>query len=109
MSTAIRRAPAHRLAMVRRERLLRHACGATNAPLRVDDCQFALGFESANLRKNCRPPRRRSDTLPLLRLRSGFPQRAFTAAAIAGVPTFTLICFGFVSSRFGMCSVSAPF
>jgi hypothetical protein len=44
----------------------------------------------------------------LLRLRPGFPQ-ALAAAAIAGVPTFTLICFGFVSSRFGMCSVSAPF
>src|SRR5271157_1111743 len=25
---------------------------STNAPLRVDDCQFALGFESANLREN---------------------------------------------------------
>jgi hypothetical protein len=41
--------------------------------------------------------------------RSGFPQAAFAFAAIAGVTTFTLICFGFVSSRFGMCSVSAPF
>jgi hypothetical protein len=48
----------------------------------------------------------------LLRLRSGFPQAAcaaFAATAIAGVTTLTLICFGFVSSRFGMCSVSAPF
>jgi len=46
-----------------------------------------------------------------LRLRSGFPQAALALAAIAiaGVTTFTLICFGFVSSRFGMCSVSAPF
>jgi len=48
----------------------------------------------------------------LFRLRSGFPQAAcaaFAATAIAGVTTFTLICFGFVSSRFGMCNVSAPF
>jgi hypothetical protein len=35
-------------------------CGGTHAPLRVNDCQFALGFESANLRKNRRPQRRRS-------------------------------------------------
>ena len=39
-------------ALVPREPVLRHERGATNAPLRVDDCQFALGFESANLRKN---------------------------------------------------------
>jgi len=47
----------------------------------------------------------------LLRLRSGIPQAAFALAvtAIAGVTTLTLICFGFVSSRFGMCNVSAPF
>jgi hypothetical protein len=32
--------------------VFRHECGATNAPLRVNDCQFALGFRSANLRKN---------------------------------------------------------
>jgi len=38
---------------------------------------------------------------------SGSPQRA--AAAMAGVPTFTLICFGFASSRFGMLSISTPF
>jgi len=38
--------------MVQRERVFRHECGATHAPLRVDDCQFALGFESANLKKN---------------------------------------------------------
>ena len=46
-----------------------------------------------------------------LRVRSGFPQAAFAlaATAIAGVTTLTLICFGFVSSRFGMCNVSAPF
>ena len=31
------------------------------------------------------------------------------AAAIAVAPTFTLICFGFASSRFGMLSVSTPF
>ena len=42
----------HSLAMVQRERVFRHERGATNAPLRVNDCQFALGFESANLRKN---------------------------------------------------------
>jgi hypothetical protein len=36
-------------AMVQRERVFRHECGATHAPLRVDDWQFALGFESANL------------------------------------------------------------
>ena len=35
--------------MVQRERVFRHERGATNALLRVDDCQFALGFESANL------------------------------------------------------------
>jgi hypothetical protein len=46
-------------AMLPRERLLRHERSATHAPLRVDDCQFAIGFESANLRKNRRPPRRR--------------------------------------------------
>jgi hypothetical protein len=34
---------------------LRNERGATNAPLRVDDVQFALGFESANLRKNRLP------------------------------------------------------
>lgn len=46
-----------------------------------------------------------------LRLRSGFPQAAFAiaATATAGVTTLTLICFGLVSSRFGMCNVSAPF
>jgi hypothetical protein len=31
------------------------------------------------------------------------------AAAAAGVPTFTLICFGLASSRFGMLNVSTPF
>ena len=36
--------------MVQRERVLRYDLGATNAPLRVNDCQFALGFESANLK-----------------------------------------------------------
>ena len=41
--------------------------------------------------------------------RSGSLQRAPAAAARAGVPTFTLICFGFASSRFGMLSVSTPF
>ena len=44
--------------------------------------------------------------------RSGSLQRAPAAAAragVAGVPTFTLICFGFASSRFGMLSVSTPF
>ena len=42
----------HSLAMARRQRVFRHECGATHAPRRVNDCQFALGFESANLRKN---------------------------------------------------------
>jgi hypothetical protein len=40
---------------------------------------------------------------------TGSLQRAPAAAAKAGVPTFTLICFGFASSRFGMLSVSTPF
>src|SRR5208337_1297508 len=48
----------HSLAMVPRERVLRHERSATNAPLRGDDGQFALGFQSANLRKNRRPPAR---------------------------------------------------
>jgi hypothetical protein len=42
-----------RPAMVVRERVFRHVCGATNAPPRVSDCQFALGFGSAKLRKDC--------------------------------------------------------
>jgi hypothetical protein len=42
----------HSLAMVQRERVFRHECDATNAPVRVNDCPFALGFGSANLRKN---------------------------------------------------------
>src|SRR5580765_6515347 len=35
----------------------------------------------------------------------------FAPAALAtvGVPTFTLICFGFASSRFGIVRVSTPF
>jgi hypothetical protein len=45
----------------------------------------------------------------LLRLRSGSLQRAPAAAAKAGAPTFTLICFGFASSRFGMLRVNTPF
>ena len=36
-------------------------------------------------------------------------QRAPAAATKTGVPTFTLICFGLASSRFGMLSVSTPF
>ena len=36
-------------------------------------------------------------------------QRDPAAAAKAGFPTFTLTCFGFASSRFGMLSVSTPF
>ena len=44
-----------------------------------------------------------------LRLRARSVQRAPAAAAMAGAPTFTLICFGFASSRFGMLSVSTPF
>jgi hypothetical protein len=54
MSTATRRSSVHGLAMVRRERIFPHECSATNAPLRVNDCQFALGFDTANLRKNRR-------------------------------------------------------
>jgi hypothetical protein len=60
MSTGTRRFSVHGLAMVRRERVLRHERAATHAPLRVNDYQFALGFESTNLRKNRGPPRRRS-------------------------------------------------
>ena len=52
--------------MVRDERVLRHHCGATNAPLRVNDCQFALGFENTNMRKNCRSPSRRLRLLSFL-------------------------------------------
>ena len=48
----------HSPAMVQPERVLWHARGATSAARRVDDRQFALGFESANLRKNRRPPAR---------------------------------------------------
>jgi hypothetical protein len=40
---------------------------------------------------------------------SGSLQRDPAAAAKAGFPTFTLICFGFASSRFGMLSISTPF
>ena len=36
-------------------------------------------------------------------------QRDPAAATKTGVPTFTLICFGLASSRFGMLSVSTPF
>ena len=53
--------------MVARERVLKRQRGATNAPLRVDDCRFAPGFESANLRKNRRPPAR-AGPRPALRL-----------------------------------------
>jgi hypothetical protein len=42
-------------------------------------------------------------------LPSGSLQRAPAAAANAGFPTFTLICFGLASSRFGMLSISTPF
>jgi hypothetical protein len=59
MSKAIPGSSVRGLAMVRDERVLRHHCGATNAPLRVNDCQFALGFENTNMRKNCRSPSRR--------------------------------------------------
>jgi hypothetical protein len=41
--------------------------------------------------------------------RSGSLQRDPAAAAKAAFPTFTLICFGFASSLFGMLSVSTPF
>jgi len=77
MSKTIRRAPIHGLAMVRRERVLRHERGATDAPLRVNDCQFAIEFESVWCRprswgprffrrESCRPRRRRPDGLRLL-------------------------------------------
>lgn len=52
-----RHAHFHSLGMVHRERVFPHECGATNAPLRVNDCQFALGFESANLRAKTMGPR----------------------------------------------------
>ena len=48
------------LLLLQRERVFPHKRGATNAPLRGDDCQFAFGFESANLRKNRRPRTHRS-------------------------------------------------
>jgi hypothetical protein len=47
-----RGADSHSLAMARRQRVFRHECGAADAPLRINDCQFALGFECANLSKN---------------------------------------------------------
>jgi len=46
--------------MVQRERVFRPERGTTHGPLRVSDCRFALGFESANLRKNREPEGRRS-------------------------------------------------
>jgi hypothetical protein len=63
-------------AMLPHERVFRHERGATHAPLRVDDCQFALGFESANLSKNRRPQRQES-ALRLLRNSgiTGLPSR----------------------------------
>jgi hypothetical protein len=54
------------LAMAQRERIFRPERGATIAPLRVNDCQFALGFGSANLRKKCRPQGRKSALCLLL-------------------------------------------
>ena len=42
----------HSLAMVQRERVFRQERGATHGPLRVNDSRFALGFGSANPRKN---------------------------------------------------------
>jgi hypothetical protein len=58
--------------MVQRDRVFRQEGGATHAPLRLNDCQFALGFESANLRKNRRPPARagRRSALRLLPISS---------------------------------------
>jgi hypothetical protein len=60
------------------------------------------------------PPPPRSLTLPMRadtcpNFRTGSLQRVPAAAAFACVATFTLICFGFASSRFGMLSVSTPF
>jgi ABC-type uncharacterized transport system YnjBCD permease subunit len=43
--------------MVQRERVFRYERGPTNAPLWVNDCQFAIGFESANLKESRRPQR----------------------------------------------------
>ena len=47
-----------------------------HTPLRVNDCQSALEFESANLRKNRRPQRRRPP--PLAWVAVQVPTSAFT-------------------------------
>jgi hypothetical protein len=39
------------LALVQCEQVSRHECGTTNAPLRVNDCQFAFGFKKGNSEK----------------------------------------------------------
>src|ERR1700676_2122068 len=54
-----------------------------------------------------RQPRNARQLAPLTS--SGTAYFAPAAAAIAGVPTLTLICFGLASSRFGTVSVSTPF
>ena len=43
-------ADSHSLAMVEHERVFPHERCVTHAPLRVNDCQSAFGFESANLK-----------------------------------------------------------
>jgi len=78
--------------MVPRERVFRHERGATHASLRVDNCQFAPGFESANMRKNRRP---QGQTSPLCLLTVEFrplvrdiqDQATVVAGAISGSPT----------------------
>jgi hypothetical protein len=40
---------------------------------------------------------------------ANLPAPAVAAAAAAGVPTLTLICLGFASSRLGTTSVKTPF
>jgi len=63
--------------MIPRERVLRYERGATHAPLRVHDCQFVLGFQSANLRKNRRVEK------PSLCWNSGCSMEQFDAVAEA--------------------------
>jgi hypothetical protein len=52
MKTAIRGSSVPGLPMARRYRVFRYHGAATHTPLRVNDCQFVLGSESANMRKS---------------------------------------------------------
>jgi hypothetical protein len=91
----------------------RHVRYQALSPLAGNDLLSRMGDGVALLAvKPARHTRERAGEFanPLLvHLRSASFQRAPAAAAIAGFPTFTLICFGFASSRFGMLSVSTPF